>query len=137
MERSNPMLTSPNLDSLSGERPRRKLTLIRMLWPKIEACLARGHTVRDVQQKLALDGIRVNYKNLCAVIAELRNRNQRAEERSTAAPASEKEAMPVAPTERYGRRLADTLENVRRLTEKRRPGFNYTGTLPDKDLFGE
>jgi hypothetical protein len=29
----------------------------------------------------------------------------------------------------------DPLDNVRRLSE-RRPGFDYSGTLPDESLFG-
>ena len=67
----------------------------------------------------------LSHKNLCACIAELRQR--------------EDKAGPPAPEPRPHNRAAqaDPLANVRRLTEDRRPGFNYTGTLPEKDLFGD
>lgn len=116
---------APNLEALSSQRPRRKLTIVRLLWPKIRVCLDRGHTVREIRERLKLDGVEVNYKNLCACIAELRQREDKA-----GSPASE-------PRPHNRAAQADPLANVRRLTEDRRPGFSYPGTLPEKDLFGE
>ena len=141
MKREEPLPESPNLDSLAVEHPRRKLTLVRLLWPKIRACLARGHTVREIQEKLRLDGIQINYKNLCACLAELRQRDGGNSSQETAAAMAGKRGPDPVPGRRrgddIGRGQQDPLENVRRLTEKRRPGFQYPGTLPDKELFGE
>jgi hypothetical protein len=133
MEPVDSIPESPNLDALSAEYPRRRLTVIRLLWPKIRACLARGHTVREIREKLRLDGIEVNYKNLCACIAELRERDQNSNSRTAALESSARKS-PDGPR---GRGQADPLENVRRLTEDKRPGFNYSGTLNEKDLFGK
>ena len=123
---------APNLDALSAQHPQRKLTVVRLLWPKIRACLDRGHTVREVRERLRLDGLEVNYKNLCACIAELRQQDGGGREQQQ--PTAPRRAPENA--ERSGA-IRDPLANVRRLTEERRPGFNYTGTLPEKDLFGE
>ena len=128
---------APNLDALSSEHPRRKLAIVRLLWPKIRACLDRGHTVREVHESLKLDGLEVNYKNLCACIAELRRLDADETKRSTA-PRTARENGAV-PAQAGSARKAETdpLANVRRLTEERRPGFQYPGTLPEKELFGE
>ena len=131
---------APNLDALSAQHPRRKLTVVRLLWPKIRACLDRGHTVREIRERLRLDGLEVNYKNLCACIAELRRQNG-AGLFQTTAPRNASENAGTAGAKRVmaadGKAPLDPLANVRRLTEDRRPGFNYPGTLSEKDLFGE
>lgn len=128
---------APNLDALSSEHPRRKLKIVRLLWPKIRECLDRGHTVREVHESLKRDGLAVNYKNLCACIAELRRGDVDETKRPTAPrEARENGAVPAqAGSTRTAQ--ADPLANVRRLTEERRPGFHYPGTLPEKELFGE
>lgn len=138
MKSSGPILDAPNLDALSSEHPRRKLTIVRLLWPKIRACLDRGHTVRQVQESLKLDGLDVNYKNLCACVAELRRRDED-DARSTPPRMARENGGPAALKRPAsdGKAPVDPLANVRRLTEERRPGFHYTGTLPDKELFGE
>ena len=141
MKREELLPESPNLDSLAVAHPRRKLTLVRLLWPKIRACLARGHTVREIQEKLRLDGIQINYKNLCACLAELRQRDGENTSQETAAPMAGKRSAHSGPGRQRGVGIGsgqqDPLENVRQLTDKRRPGFQYPGTLPDKELFGE
>ena len=132
MKTGGPIFDAPHLDALSAEHPRRKLIIVRMLWPKIRACLDRGHTVREVREQLKLDGLEVNYKNLCACIADLRRRDT-APGTPTARPMGRETP---APTTANGPTPADPLANVRRLTEERRPGFHYPGTLSEKDLFG-
>ena len=130
---------APNLDALSAQHPRRKLTVVRLLWPKIRACLDRGHTIREIRERLRLDGLEVNYKNLCACIAELR-RQDGAGMFQTTAPLNARENAGTVGAKRAandGKAPLDPLANVRRLTEDRRPGFNYPGTLSEKDLFGE
>jgi len=136
------LFPAANLDALSSEHPRRKLTIVRLLWPKIRACLDRGHTVREVREKLKLDGLDVNYKNLCACIAELRRRDADGPVRPTAPRTPLENRGPTVaagPTQGASgdRAPADPLANVRRLTEERRPGFHYPGTLSEKDLFGD
>jgi hypothetical protein len=127
---------APNLEALSAKHPRRKRRIVRLLWPKIRACLDQGHTVRDVHRMLKLDGLDVHYRNLCTCIAELRRRQASASAndwaphgREGAAPKQVKSSQVQAPV--------DPLANVRRLTEEHRPGFHYPGTLLEKDLFGE
>lgn len=133
---------TPNLEALRAQSPRRKMTLIRLLWPTIRECLDGGHTVREVRESLRKDGIEVNYKNLCACIAELREVDKGGSRSApTAAPAvREKTPVPVPlrkPASVGGdQRASDPLENVRRLSGNGRPGFQYPGTLSDEELFG-
>ena len=111
----------PNLAAFADERPGSHIGLIRSLWPAIAACLNAGHTIRAVQARLALDGIRIPYSTLCAGIASLRTgRNGH------------------ATTARLGDRTSaeDPLRIIRRLAANR-PGFEYSGTLPDEELFGK
>lgn len=136
------LFPAANLDALSSEHPRRKLTIVRLLWPKIRACLDRGHTVREVREKLKLDGLEVNYKNLCACIAELRRRDADGPLRPTAPRNARENGGATLSASAAQRALGDKapvdpLANVRRLTEERRPGFHYPGTLSEKDLFGD
>lgn len=134
---------TPNLEALRAQSPRRKLTLIRLLWPTIRECLDAGHTVREVRESLRRDGIEVNYKNLCACIAELRARDKAdSAPVPTAAPAVREKApvpLPVRKAASVGseQRGSDPLENVRRLSGNGRPGFQYPGTLSDEELFGK
>lgn len=133
---------TPNLEALRAQSPRRKMTLVRLLWPTIRECLDAGHTVREVRESLRKDGIEVNYKNLCACIAELRERDKAGVATAvTAAPALREKApvpLPVRKAASVGdERGSDPLENVRRLSGNGRPGFQYPGTLSDEELFGK
>ena len=134
---------TPNLEALRAKSPRRKMTLIRMLWPTIRECLDAGHTVREVRESLRKDGIDVNYKNLCACIAELRAWEKVGSAPApTAAPAVREKApvpLPVRKPASVGgeQRDSDPLANVRRLSGNGRPGFQYPGTLSDEELFGK
>lgn len=134
---------TPNLEALRAQSPRRKLTLVRLLWPKIRECLDAGHTVREIRESLRKDGIEVNYKNLCACIAEMRAREKTDFATAEAAAPAVREKAPVPlpvgrPASVGGeRRGSDPLENVRRLSGNGRPGFQYPGTLSDEELFGK
>lgn len=123
---------SPNLDSLVKHRPACKRALVRLLWPKIRASLEIGHTVREVLEKLHLDGIDVSYPSLCRYVADFRRSDVAEGEHRPALP---KQGKP--PDASVERRLRDPLENVRRLTEEKPPGFRYPGTMSDKELFGD
>jgi hypothetical protein len=129
----NPV-TTPNLRTFSEELPKTRIALVRMLWPTIQACLDAGHSLRDVHEKLQLDGIKMAYSTLCWAVEKLR----------VSAPLAlgQRSKLPISPTpqrragELAGKSAApDPLRNLRRLSESR-PGFEYTGTLPDEELFG-
>lgn len=121
---------SPNLDSLARNRPACKRALVRLLWPKIKVSLDVGHTVREVLDKLRLDGIELSYPSLCRYVAEFRRVQPTPAEPSTAQQSQEKPA-------RLEQRPRDPLANVRRLTQEKPPGFRYSGTMSEKELFGE
>jgi hypothetical protein len=38
--------------------------------------LDAGHTIRDLHEALRQDGVSIHYNNLCALIADLRRRNE-------------------------------------------------------------
>lgn len=123
---------SPNLDSLVTHRPACKRALVRLLWPKIRASLEIGHTVREVLEKLRLDGIDVSYPSLCRYVTDFRRSDVAQGQHRAALPKQEK------PSDAFvQRRPRDPLENVRRLTEEKPPGFRYPGTMSDKELFGD
>lgn len=125
---------SPNLDSLAGGQPKKKSARVRLLWPKIRACLELGHTVHEIHERLRLDGVKLGYTSLCRCITQLREEDPGAAMASAAANAAGK--RPAQRSHGSGP-IKDPLDNVRRLTEGNRPGFHYPGTLSDKDLFGE
>jgi hypothetical protein len=124
----------PNLRAFREQLPKTRIGILRLLWPTIRECLDGGHTLRDIHQTLRLDGIDMAYSTLCWAVAELRQSGP--PERS--APAKNTDS-PTAPLGREKgsavRHGADPLGNLKRMTE-RRPGFEYTGTLPDEKLFG-
>lgn len=136
-------METPNLEALRAQSPRRKMTLIRLLWPTIRECLDAGHTVREVRESLRKDGIEVNYKNLCACIAELRTREKAEASPAVSAAPAVREKAPVPLSVRKAasvggeQRDSDPLANVRRLSGNGRPGFQYPGTLSDEELFGK
>lgn len=121
---------SPNLDALAHNLPASKRALIRLLWPKIKASLDVGHTVREVLEKLRLDGIQLSYPSLCRYVVEFRQIEPGTAESSTAQRLQEKSGRP-------DQQPRDPLANVRRLTQEKPPGFRYPGTMSEKELFGE
>jgi hypothetical protein len=126
----DPIPASPNLDSLARNRPSSKRALVRLLWPKIKASLDVGHTVREVLDKLRLDGIELSYPSLCRYVSEFRRVEPGTAEPTTAQRSQEKRARP-------DQQPRDPLANVRRLTQEKPPGFRYPGTMSEKELFGE
>jgi hypothetical protein len=124
-----------NLDTLLEGCPTHKRAIVRLLWPKIRASLDRGHTVREIREKLRLDGIEVGYASLCRYIAQCRASDRESGARPTAAAGTAGKQVLVAASEAKPR--PDPLANVRRLTEERPPGFRYPGTLSDRELFGD
>jgi hypothetical protein len=129
----DPLPASPNLDALTRNRPACKRAVIRLLWPKIRVSLDLGHTAREVYEKLRMDGIEISYPSLCRYVADLRTAERNGQSPATAAQQSRtnKERSDA------GSKAPDPLANVRRLTEEKRPGFHYSGTMSEKELFGE
>ena len=129
----NPV-TTPNLKAFSEELPKTRIGILRLLWPTIQICLDAGHSLRDVHEKLHLDGIEMAYSTFCWAAATLRQTappNAERRPKSTAALTARRRTGET----RGDRDKFDPLRNLRQLTENR-PGFEYTGTLPDEELFG-
>ena len=127
-------VSAPNLRAFREQRPKTRIGILRLLWPTIRECLDGGHTLRAIHQTLRLDGIEMAYSTLCWAVAEFRQSGS--PERSARAKNAE---SPTAPLEGEKcsavRQGADPLRNLKRMSG-RRPGFEYTGTLPDEKLFG-
>ncbi len=82
--------------------------------------LEAGHTVRELHETLRVDGINIHYNNLCTYIARLRESD----------PEAKAAVRSIAGS-------PDPLDNVRRLTERERPGFHYQGTPSEEKLLGK
>jgi len=124
----------PNLTAFTERLPKTRIGIMRFLWPHIRNCLESGYKLREIHQALKLDGIEMAYSTLCWAVAELRQRGTP----ESPVPATTTKS-PTAPHGREqqpaGRADGDPLGNLKRLTQHR-PGFEYTGTLPDEKLFG-
>lgn len=115
----------PHLAEFAAEVPKRRMGVIRHLWPSIRACLDAGHSVRAVQARLGADGLAIPYSTLCWAIANLRKTSP---ERT--APPKVGEIRPPKPVGN------DALGNLHRVVQNR-PGFDYSGTMSDEELFGK
>ena len=128
------LVSAPNLMAFTGQWPKTRIGILRLLWPTIHQCLAGGHSLRDIHQMLKLDGIDMAYSTLCWAVTALREDSSV----RTSAPAKQTDCS-AAPLKRgenpAGTAGVDPLRNLRRLSEQR-PGFEYRGTLPDEELFG-
>ena len=126
-------VTTPNLKAFTTDLPKTRIGILRLLWPTIQACLEAGHSLRDVHEKLQLDGIEMAYSTLCWAVATIRHAGPPTAGR---AQNSSVQAVPRRAGERTGGiPESGPLRNLRRLSENR-PGFEYPGTLPDEKLFG-
>lgn len=117
------------LSNLPEQRPRTKAGQIRWLWPEIQAAINAGHTLREIWEALAEDGIRIHYSNFRFYVARLRR---------IAELRSEKPALTVQPhsddlREQSGH-TPDPLANVKE-REANRPRFEYRPGLDEDKLF--
>ena len=80
---------------------------------------------------MQLDGISIPYSTLCWAVSVLRQSAGAETPRTHNTPAAAKRDK--APTPETV--VVDPLRNLKRLSEQR-PGFHYTGALPDDELFG-
>jgi hypothetical protein len=124
-------VSTPNLKAFAEQVPQTRIGILRALWPTIHDCLTVGHSLREIHKTLHLDGIEMPYSTLCRIVATLQRATLPKVDRvpkQTTAPATpgERSAKPA---------VVDPLRNLRRLSEHR-PGFEYSGTLPDEELFG-
>lgn len=134
-------MKTPTLEAFRNELPKTRIALIRLLWPAIRSCLDAGHSLRDIQAKLRDDGIDIAYSTLCWGVSALRESGRTSpiwkgsahatsiREGTAAQGAGESGARSKVPSE------FDPLDNIKRLTDHR-PGFEYSGTLSDEELFG-
>ena len=126
-------VSAPNLTAFRERRPKTRIGILRLLWPTVRECLEAGHTLRDIHETLKLDGIDMAYSTLCWAVAGLRQNNVP----QTAARPKHFDFSTAArrPGKADERAYPDPLLNLKRLSEHR-PGFEYTGALPDEELFG-
>src|SRR5262245_46311523 len=66
-------VTTPNLKAFTTDLPKTRIGILRLLWPTIQACLEAGHSLRDVHEKLQLDGVEMAYSTLCWAVARIRH----------------------------------------------------------------
>ena len=126
--------STPNLRSFAEQWPKARIGILRCLWPTIRTCLGNGHSLRAIHQTLHLDGVDMAYSTFCWAVAALR-RSVPPQSRLLPTKA-ELVTAPGKTGEPPGAAVgADPLSNLKRLSEHR-PGFEYTGTLPDEKLFG-
>jgi len=129
----NPVST-PNLKAFAEQVPKTRAGILRVLWPTLQDCLTVAHSLRDIHKTLRLDGIEMPYSTLCRIVAMLQRNVQ--PKVSRVPWQVERSTAPDGPGERSGKPApVDPLRNLRRLSEHR-PGFEYSGTLPDEELFG-
>src|SRR3954471_21219051 len=122
---------TPNLKAFAQQLPKARIGILRALWPSIQDCLTVGHSLRDIHKTLHLDGIEMPYSTLCRIVAMLQHEDQPKPDRVL-----KQATAPGTPGERSVKQApVDPLRNLRRLSEHR-PGFEYSGTLPDEELFG-
>ena len=125
-------VSTPNLKAFAEQVPKTRIGILRALWPTIRDCLTVGHSLRDIHRTLHLDGIEMPYSTLCRIVATL----QRAAPLKEVDRVQQQITAPDRPGERSAKPApVDPLRNLRRLSEHR-PGFEYSGTLPDEELFG-
>ena len=117
----------PQLAEFAAEVPKRRMGVIRHLWPSIRACLDAGHSVRAVHARLLADGLEIPYSTLCWAIANLRKSGVGIER---TAP------QKVGEIRKPSLAVNDPLGNLHRVVQNR-PGFEYSGTMSDEELFGK
>ena len=127
------------LAALREKKPRTKAAQIRSLWPEIKAALDNGHSLQDIAECLAADGVAVNVRSLSVYVGRLRKNSTATKEptrpshtasgRNVVIPSSTGKSQNSSADENpNGSR--DPLANVRE-RQKKRPGFDYRPELAD------
>lgn len=130
------------LAALREKKPTTKAAQIRSLWPELNAALDKGHSLKDIAECLAVDGIAVSVRSLSVYIGRLRkssigkmeltSANQDALGGDVIPSMTRKPAAVPAQANPQGSRVP--VANMRE-RQKRRLGFDYRPELADpKDL---
>src|SRR5437016_6659269 len=69
--------SSPKLTALQHERPSRKMSVIRLMWPEIKAALTRGHTLKVIHSYIVEGGISISYALFKLYVSRLRREEAR------------------------------------------------------------
>ena len=101
--------------ALKTEEPRSKIAFFRGLYPEIVATLSKGHTLRDIHQRLFEDGVEISY----ALLRNYINRIRRERSRS---PFVQKRHAPTLPVslERVPAAMEDPLASAKKALNKSR-----------------
>jgi hypothetical protein len=73
-----PQLAFEHFRSLKCETPRSKMAVLRSLYPEISAARLRGHTLKDIHERLVEDGLEISYTVLLTYINRIRRGKARA-----------------------------------------------------------
>jgi hypothetical protein len=123
-------VATPNLKAFAEQLPKTRIGILRALWPTIQDCLTVGHSLRDIHKTLHLDGIEMPYSTLCRIVAVLQRDVQPKADR-----VPKQSTAPDRPGERSVKPRPGSTSEPAAVSEHR-PGFEYSGTLPDEELFG-
>jgi len=112
--------------ALKSEKPRSKIAFFRGLYPEIVATLSKGHTLRDIHQRLFEDGVEISY----ALLRNYINRIRRERSRS---PFVQKRHAPTLPVslERAPAAMEDPLANAKKALNK--PRYDIRQAMCDGD----
>ena len=86
------ILPAEKLAVLQHQKPRRLISLIRLIWPEIKAVLAVGHTVKDIHEGVTQIGIEIRYETLAVYVSRML--------REDPLPKAAQRARPVVPAAR-------------------------------------
>ena len=123
-----------HLKALPKRRPVRKSAQIRWLWLEIREALAAGHTINDVRQELARDGLAISYSKLRTYVARLRKADQqRAALESNLKTTADALASQVGMTQEELAKKTSALQQsqraaVSRLSEEQKQALNGVNT---------
>ena len=112
--------------ALKTEEPRSKIAFFRGLYPEIVATLSKGHTLRDIHQRLFEDGVEISY-------ALLRNYINRIRREKAHLPFLQKRQPPTLAiaTERTPAATEDPLTNAMKALSK--PRYDIRQAMCDGD----
>ena len=112
--------------ALKNEPPRSKMAFFRDLYPEIAATVQMGHTLKDIHQRLAEDGVEVSY----TVFLSYMNRIRRERTRSPFVQKRQPLTAP-APTAKAPAAREDPLASAMRALSK--PRYDIREAMCDGD----
>ena len=113
------------VEALAREQPTQLMARLRAVWPQVQQALKAGHTLRQIHERLNLDGVPITYK----VLVVYRGRIERGK-KGPVAPASPN--ITVSATYPDSTPPAfDPLANLR-AQEQKRVDWKYPSGPPDE-----